>query len=80
VAFTFINHVRLNTLTPEHVRWLDQSVFTGAGIEYVGQYTCERGPTLEDLSEHIAALNRQCTKHLWPTILSSVQVWPASSE
>ena len=68
VAFTFINHLGLNTLTEKHVRWLNESVFTGAGVEYVGQYRCERGPTLEDLSESLAALNRQCTKHLWPTI------------
>ena len=68
VAFTFIGRVKVDTMKEEQIRWLNDSAFTGAGIEYVGQYVSERGPTLGDLSERVAFLNEQCTKDLWPTL------------
>ena len=77
VAFTFhapVDRVNFNTLTEEQIRWLNSSIFTGGGVEYVGQYTCERGPALEDLSESLAFLKKQCTKHFWPTLFLNTMI------
>ena len=77
VAFTFHapdRRARLDNLTGEQIRWLNNSVLTGAGVEYVGQYTCENGPTFEELSENLVFLKKHCTKHLWPTLFLNTMI------
>ena len=77
VAFTFHapdRRARLDNLTGEQIRWLNNSILTGAGVEYVGQYTCEHGPTFEELSEGLVFLKKHCTKHLWPTLFLNTMI------
>lgn len=65
VAFTFAGQWNLDTFPEEAIGYLNESVFTGAGITYLDPYSCKNGPTVEDLAERIKFLKTRCKKNIW---------------
>jgi len=72
VGFTFSNGLTLENIGQREIAWLNQGALTGAGIDYVRQYSeTIHGPKFADFGERIAWFKTNCRKDIYPVVYTN---------
>ena len=75
VGFTFSNGWTLENISAAALAWLNQGALTGAGVDYLRQYSGRlEGPAAADFGDRIAWLKAHCRKDIWPVLYTNTML------